>query len=285
MKFKMSIIAAAMVFAGQANAAITTGTGFGDDLFLSVWDPVAQTSYTRGLGITINQFDNGSGIVWGTATNGTGFSAGTDNNHYSLSADAGLTSFLSAAAAAGDASSVVWNVVGGSIPASNMQYGLNGFALTSTGALPAITDSSVQSMNAFPGIYLNSVNGLMPAGSVAGNLDSISTSEAAGGVAYAADPTNGFGASFGGTMPFSTVASIGGNLNFNVVSPATGSRGYNGYVKAHEFANTWSLSSAGLLTYNPTSVAAVPEPGEWALMLSGFGLFGFIAKRRQARMG
>jgi hypothetical protein len=27
-------------------------------------------------------------------------------------------------------------------------------------------------------------------------------------------------------------------------------------------------------------VAAVPEPGEWAFMMAGFGLVGMIARRR-----
>jgi hypothetical protein len=32
-------------------------------------------------------------------------------------------------------------------------------------------------------------------------------------------------------------------------------------------------------------VAAVPEPGEWAMMLAGFGLIGFIANRKRRRNG
>jgi hypothetical protein len=32
-------------------------------------------------------------------------------------------------------------------------------------------------------------------------------------------------------------------------------------------------------------VAAVPEPGEWALMLSGLALIGFIATRRKEDNG
>jgi hypothetical protein len=33
------------------------------------------------------------------------------------------------------------------------------------------------------------------------------------------------------------------------------------------------------------SVSPVPEPGEWALMLSGVGLIGFIARRRSGKAG
>ena len=281
MKLKLSIIAAAMVFAGQANAAITTGVGFNDQLFLSVWDPVAQTSYTRGLGMTMTQFDNGSGIVWGSSLNGSGFSAGADTNHVSLSADANLASFLSAAAAAGDTSSVVWNIASGDTNGGS-SYGVNGYMTTSTGALPAITDSTINNI-AFSGQYVSGVNALMP-NATYGNMDSISTNSANGGLGYFSANSNGFGNNFGGQLPVLNTGALGQNLNFTVISPATGSRGYNNNGKAYEFANTWSLSSAGLLTYNPSSVAAVPEPGEWALMLSGFGLFGFIAKRRQARM-
>lgn len=283
MKLKLSIIAAAMVFAGQANAAITTNAGFSDDLFLSVWDPVAQTSYTKGLGITMTQFDNGANIVWGSSTNGSGFTAGADTNSVSIAADAGLTSFLSAASAAGDTSSVVWNVVSGDVTAGPV-YGGTGFMTTSTGALPQLTDQVVSTMNGFPSVYLSSVNGMMPSGSVMGNTDSISTTAAVGGAAYANATSNGFGNNFGNAVTFYNTGALDSNLNFSVISEATGSRSYNGYAKTYEFANTWNLSSGGLLTYNAASVAAVPEPGEWALMLSGFGLFGFIAKRRQARM-
>ncbi len=43
------------------------------------------------------------------------------------------------------------------------------------------------------------------------------------------------------------------------------------YGAAPVNAANWSL----------TAVAAVPEPGEWALMLLGFGITGFLARRRQ----
>jgi hypothetical protein len=52
-------------------------------------------------------------------------------------------------------------------------------------------------------------------------------------------------------------------------------------------ASTWSLAANGTLSYAVAApvVAAVPEPGEWALMLSGLALIGFIATRRKEDNG
>ncbi len=44
------------------------------------------------------------------------------------------------------------------------------------------------------------------------------------------------------------------------------------------------LSASGLEIGSPGAVAAVPEPGEWLMMLGGFGLFGFIATRRKSQV-
>ncbi len=41
-----------------------------------------------------------------------------------------------------------------------------------------------------------------------------------------------------------------------------------------------SSNPQGAYNVNVFAVSAVPEPGEWALMASGLGLFGFIATRR-----
>ena len=50
----------------------------------------------------------------------------------------------------------------------------------------------------------------------------------------------------------------------------------NTYQEFSPFTLDWS----GKVTSTPYSVSSVPEPGEWALMLGGLGLLGFIARRK-----
>ena len=45
--------------------------------------------------------------------------------------------------------------------------------------------------------------------------------------------------------------------------------------------NNMTIDWSAKLSNTPYSVSSVPEPGEWALMLSGIGLMGFIATRRK----
>lgn len=44
------------------------------------------------------------------------------------------------------------------------------------------------------------------------------------------------------------------------------------------------VGSLGGIYQYAVSAAPVPEPGEWALMLSGLGLMGFMMRRRQSRL-
>jgi hypothetical protein len=41
----------------------------------------------------------------------------------------------------------------------------------------------------------------------------------------------------------------------------------------------FNLSSAGVLTY---TVASVPEPETYAMLLAGLGMMGFVARRRKS---
>lgn len=67
--------------------------------------------------------------------------------------------------------------------------------------------------------------------------------------------------------------------NVWLLNPQSGDQfpGYKYYV-----GTVWPVLSGNIA--NITPVAAVPEPGEWMMMLSGFGLFGFLAKRRSHKV-
>lgn len=67
--------------------------------------------------------------------------------------------------------------------------------------------------------------------------------------------------------------------------PVTGS----GVFALHQFVNV--PTSGGLLTFTSSGdvrfagvVGRIPEPGTWALLIAGFGLVGFAARRRQTAL-
>lgn len=292
MKMKFSIIAAVLAagFASQANSSITMTSGLNDQLFLSVWDPVAQASYTRGLGLSVQTMITGAGVNFGASNTGSGFTATGDHTNYTLAADANLTSFLTTYAA--DAASMQWNVVAGEANT----YASNAMVTTSNNMSTGWSSAAFTGIVGFNGAYLATVNRNMPAGSVAGNLDSVIATAATGGSAYAAAAGNGFGNNFGGGMPNGIIstAGLGQSLSFYLLSPtytANARPSLTGLPVIYQFANasgnsSWVLSSNGALTYTSASVAAVPEPSEIGLMISGFGLVGFLAnKRRKALKG
>jgi hypothetical protein len=293
LKLKLTMIAGALAlaFAGQANAQIQQGNTGNGELFLSVWDTTSNTSYARGLGIDMNTFLGHAGVSFGTSASMFAATGDTAANNYSLAADANLTSFLGGATA----STVQWSVVANDT--TGLGYNGRKFLTTSSnfalGTAPYTaateTNGRVNNMAAGDGNYLATVNSLLPGGTTAGgvgsvfNKDSLKTSAAAGGGAYPDAPSNGFGNNMGSFLNGTNTTSLGNSMNFYLLTPSSGM----GLAKAtaYQFGNTaglstWTLGTNGGLMYS-TAVAAVPEPGEWLLMLSGFGLVGFIATRRK----
>jgi PEP-CTERM motif len=249
MKLSMLAGAVALAIAGQANATTS-------DLFLTVYDSTAGTMYSRDLGVNMSSF-----LADISGTTPSTLAAASAGN-MSFAADANLTSFL---AGVGTSDALVWNVT-----AANT--GSNGFKGES--------------------VLVTSTLASAPASQPNGPMTSAVSNQ---GVFYSAVPTftNGSTTSTstllgnsevsGGKIAFNTTASLGSGMDMYYVTPSsTSSLAKVAYAVFGGAANAdvWTLSSTGNLTA-VAAVAAVPEPGEWLLMLSGLGLIGFIATRRK----
>lgn len=271
MKLKLSILAGALASAlvGQANASVVNTTNStGSDLVLTVFDSTSDTTYTRDLGTNMSTFTAG---VSGTASSLTA----TGPGDLSFAADSNLTSFL-----AGVGTDTVWWSV----------------TAAKTGALAFNGESA---MVTYSGLTMSTLTSNGNMGNAIGDFNSYYTSaDGLQGTTSSSDVTSTIATANVTALytqlkstatpgvPNTSVASLGSSLDFIYITPSSASSVGKVSTAAFGAANggdVWSLSSAGNLTYTVASVAAVPEPSEWLLMLSGFGLAGFIATRRKNR--
>ena len=275
MKLKLIALTLALAAAGQAHAAGTVDFVSGDgNLFLSVWDPVAQTSYSRDLGIELNSFPPNATIGATPTFNSQYETAGYTQ---SFTADATLQQYLSTA----NTANLVWNIGAG----DNQGSGKNGYRFLSTSPADYSTVSSQ------PNYLVKSFNDNVPnaiASALAASGTSSLTANAAGSYLYAGDSSysNNWGNNTSGWLDTN---SLGGSNNFFFMTPSSSSNLPTVKALVHQFgytdtqgnfeAATWTLASNGTLTYS-VPAAPVPEPETWAMLGVVLGLLGLRLRRR-----
>ena len=86
-----------------------------------------------------------------------------------------------------------------------------------------------------------------------------------------------------GSSGNSFMGGLGGGSNWVPISKAPKGATPNSGGGLYQFPGIMALSSNGTLTYTVAAltVSPAPEPGEWLLMLAGFGLVGFMARFRK----
>ena len=252
---KLAILSLALVGTAPAFASIAPASSGNGSLILSVYDPVAQVSYTANLNILFNNFLPGS-------------VAATTDQSWNLSSDANWHTFLSLTSAA---DGLQYSVVAGSnISINNQQY-----FITSNSALATIKSETNSQLKGFSAVdnYIAAVN-LSP-NFANGSLVEVSQSPADD--AYLG---NAFRSNWDGKFTGNDMANLGATLSFYEL-------GLNGTanlskVKVTQFGNnlgaaSWDLSSGGLLTYEvPASTVAEPE----TCLLFGLGLGAAVLARR-----
>ena len=284
MKLKSKLMAAAiaLVAASGAHATIDgTNTDAGGELFFNIWDDAG--SYTRDLNITMNAFE----------ASFAGTSAAPGFNGLSFAADQTFLSFMTGAIGGARSGTLQWNIVAG----DNVNARRILSTVDSTVALPAqnsqadVLRTGVSNLNDFA----TAVNVVMGA-----NQSVVAVSSDAwfaGKTTFGNKINNKMNFDTTGVMSNDTYDQLGlnGALAFQKTTfGATGiTKGVNTAYLDDGFAvKAWigngEMSPAGFMNVDDTlylgytvdAVAAIPEPSEYALMLAGLGMLGFMARRR-----
>ena len=283
MKLKLIVAAVAFAAAGQASAAITTSAGGNGEMFLSAYDAAANKSYTRDLGITINDFLNagttapvaGSTYTFDPAATPSTAPGNVATPGYKLTfgADSLLQSFMGAAGSGALNSGIIWGI------GAADSNGVHRYLTTTNASATTLGSLNGGQLRTFRNVdvYLGAANAL---GTNFTGTNGSNTATPADGAAYF--PTS-FGTNWVGSANFDSTAAIGQNLNFFMLN--TVGTGSTTPITVTEYKNAsgnavWNLASNGTLTYSAPS--AVPVPA--AVWLLGSGLIGMVGVARRRKV-
>lgn len=258
MKLKLIAAAALLAATGAANAAIDNGISSGNgELFFSAWD--GANSYTFDLNTSISAFEAGVAAV------------GAIDQTFSL--DALFNTYLSTA----NLSNLVWNIVASD--GTGARRIINTFS-----TLPATTIAAdiARSTTGAIGSFVTAVNtGITSQGGVNSAVFAAGTA----GYANNTAPTPlRFGANNGGGINFNNTGTVANNsyesglglMRLDGAQGGTALTTYTPYTDGGLAVRAYFDASMGTVT-----IAAVPEPETYALLLAGLGLMGAIARRRR----
>lgn len=269
MQLKKIAVAVGMAacLAQGAHAAISVGNPNTSqppgELFLTVYNPVANVTYTRDLGLDLDGFGANP------------FSTNFNTLSLDLAADAAFSAAFPSTAG------LVYALVGVNQyeDTASANAGLNIFA---TSNAPQASVLGFDTVGAYPlmmanvGVYVDATN--TAAGNSNFGLDSTSQINVANNGSFGGTTfTNGTLA--GGLNGVSTAAPIGTPLSFYLLSVNL----ETGETANSKFAHTFLLDANGRLTYNAQAPVVPLPPAVWLLGSTLAGLFGLARRRKLQR--
>jgi len=265
MKLQTQLMAVALagVISAPAMAAIKDSQEGNGELFWTIIDPITERSYTRDLGVTINDF------VAGVAT----------GQSWSVAADATLSSFI-AGTAPGNVGKLVWNLAAldGFGPNRYISSGVDvsrnsATAADATSGLLGINTAVLRQFDDNANVYLTNVN-LLPSHSTSENGSNIAT--VADGDAYGGAAV--WGTNWSGRANWdNSVGVVGGISNLWLLEQGT-----NSTTAAARFTQLAFNGNAYQASWDGSAlqIQAIPEPSTYAMLGAGLLAVGALARRR-----
>lgn len=278
MKLKMKLMAAAVALAASAgaNAAMDTfgnvvGTGNSSLAFIALDYTGSPISVMMDLDFNVDSFlptamsAPGTHIQWNFNTNSL-----TVNGVASSSTQTNWSNAMSTFSVTAQSAETKWGVIAGD--SKSLSTSTTPIRYLSTAA-PGTTLATMQNQTKSNLSGFAGVEALYNANNLLQTVENGST--ASSGQAYVGD-----GGSFGtlgkwqNKSSWVTWANVGETADFYMADGNNGISSTRALITPYAGAFSYD---AGVLTY---AVAAIPEPSEYALMLAGLGMIGFMARRR-----